>query len=194
MPIEPFIRPRRDDDLATLADVLVRVHALDGYPVEGVAEPQRWLQHPQELRSWTAELAGWPTGQITLTSASADDDAARVWQEHTGGDIARLAIPARLFVDPARRGTGAGLQLIRTAVQYAHDLGYCIAFDVMEKDAAAIRVYERMGATRLSSITHHHGDGLTEPAAVFMVPNPATDTPHHSSGRDDAPTGEHPST
>ncbi|MDV6014103.1 GNAT family N-acetyltransferase [Haloechinothrix sp. LS1_15] len=179
MPTGPAIRPRRDDDLSTLANVLVRVHAYDGYPVEGVADPEAWLQHPRELRSWTADIAGFPAGQITLITASAEDDAARVWHEHTGGDIDRLAIPARLFVDPDHRGTGTGLQLIRTAVRYAHSLGRSVAFDVMEKDSAAIRVYERMGAVRLRSVTHHHGGGLTEPAAVFMVPSPANETPPH---------------
>jgi GNAT superfamily N-acetyltransferase len=163
------IRPRRDEDLPDLAAVLVRVHAQDGYPVEGVADPEGWLRHPNELQSWTAVEDGQPIGQITLTRAVPDDDAARVWQEHTGGDIDGLAIPVRLFVDPDHRGSGAGRLLMEAAVQFAQTQGLAIAFDVMLKDRSAIRLYERLGAERVTDLTHHYGDGLTEPAAVYIV-------------------------
>jgi hypothetical protein len=94
------IRPRREEDIPALAAVLVRVHELDGYPVEGVADPEGWLRHNGELQSWTAVEGGTLVGQITLARANSGDDAARIWQEQTGGDIDHLAIPARLFVDP----------------------------------------------------------------------------------------------
>jgi hypothetical protein len=71
------IRPRRNEDLPDLAAALVRVHALDGYPVEGVADPEAWLRHNHELQSWTAVEDGKPIGQVTLTHAVPDGDAAR---------------------------------------------------------------------------------------------------------------------
>lgn len=169
MPEAITIRQRRDADLPALAAALIRVHAVDGYPVEGVADPEAWLRPPHELMSWTAEEAGTPIGQITLTRATADDDVAQVWHELTGGDIARLAIFARLFVDPDHRTSGIGQRLITAAVGHAHALGLSVAFDVMEKDQAAIRLYERMGARRLGAITHRHSDGLSEPAAVYVA-------------------------
>jgi ribosomal protein S18 acetylase RimI-like enzyme len=97
------------------------------------------------------------------------DDAARVWHEHTGGDVDRLAIPVRLFIDPSHRGSGAGRLLMEAATTYAKARGLAIAFDVMLKDRAAIRLYERLGAQRIATLTHHYGDGLTEPAAVYAV-------------------------
>lgn len=39
----------------------------------------------------------------------------------------------------------------------------------MEKDRAAIRLYERMGAVRLAAIAHNHSNGRIEPAAVYIV-------------------------
>lgn len=72
--------------------------------MEGVADREGWLRHPNELQSWTADEDDKPIGQITLTSATPDDDAALVWHEQTGGEIGRLAIPVRLFVDPGHRG------------------------------------------------------------------------------------------
>jgi GNAT superfamily N-acetyltransferase len=163
------IRTRRDEDLPNLAAVLVRVHAKDGYPVEGVADPEGWLRHPNELENWTAVEDDQPIGQITLTRAVPEDDAARAWQEHTGVDIDRLAIPVRLFVHPDHRGTGAGRLLMEAALEFARTRGLAIAFDVMLKDRAAIRLYERLGAQHIADLTHHFGDGLTEPAAVYVV-------------------------
>jgi ribosomal protein S18 acetylase RimI-like enzyme len=172
------IRPRRNEDLPDLAAALVRVHALDGYPVEGVADPEAWLRHDHELQSWTAVDGDQPIGQVTLTRAVPDDDAARAWQQHTGGDIDCLAIPARLFVDPDHRGSGAGRLLMEAAVDFARTRGLAIAFDVMLKDRAAIRLYERLGAQRVADLTHQYGDGLTEPAAVYEVPHRGASLPN----------------
>src|SRR5882757_2068218 len=48
------IRRRTDDDIAELARVLVRVHEIDGYPVEGVSDPEAWLTPPGVMATWTA--------------------------------------------------------------------------------------------------------------------------------------------
>lgn len=169
MPGAVTIRDRRDSDLPELARILVRVHDVDGYPVEGVADPNAWLHSPTELRSWTALVDGVPVGQITLNAATEHDDAARVWTRHTGGDTTDLAIPARLFIDPDHRGSGLGRQLMTTAIHCATALNRAVAFDVMDKDEAAIRLYENLGARRIESITHRHSDGLTEPGGVYVV-------------------------
>ena len=59
---------------------------------------------------------------------------------------------------------------MEAAVDFARTRGLAIAFDVMLKDRAAIRLYERLGAVHIATLTHHYGDGLTEPAAVYVVP------------------------
>lgn len=163
------IRPRRDEDLPALAAALIRVHALDGYPVEGVADPEGWLRHVREIQSWTAVEGDQPIGQVTLTRPTSEDDAARVWRDRTGGDVDRLAVPVRLFVDPDHRGSGAGRLLMEVAFEFARTRGLDVAFDVMLKDQAAIRLYERLGAQRIAGLTHRYGDGFTEPAAVFAI-------------------------
>jgi GNAT superfamily N-acetyltransferase len=164
------IRRRTDDDLPELAHVLVRVHAADGYPVEGVANPQAWLTAPREIAAWTAFIPSRLIGQISLTRAAETDDAASVWQRSTGGDISRLVIPVRLFVDPAHRGLGAGAKLMLAAHNYAASHNLAMAFDVMLKDQTAIQLYETAGCKRLGTIDHHHSDGETEPAAVYVAP------------------------
>jgi GNAT superfamily N-acetyltransferase len=163
------IRPRREEDIPVLAAILVRVHELDGYPVEGVADPEGWLRHDRELKSWTAIDGRQPIGQITLTRADPDDDAPRAWRNHTGGDPANLAVPVRLFVDPDSRGGGAGRALMHAATAYARARKLSVAFDVMLKDRAAIALYKSLGARRIADITHRYGDDLTEPATVYIA-------------------------
>ncbi|MER6971131.1 GNAT family N-acetyltransferase [Nocardioides sp. NPDC000445] len=166
------VRPRLSEDLPALADVLMKVHALDGYPVEGVADPIGWLTPPRTFGAWTAVYGGRPIGQATITRATADDDAARIWHENTGGDLDQLAIPARLFIDPDHRKNGAGGALLSAIRNHAENHGLEVAFDVMLKDRAAIRLYEASGCTRIGLIEHHHGDGKMEPAAVYVVDRP----------------------
>jgi GNAT superfamily N-acetyltransferase len=164
------VRQRVADDVPTLGQVLVRVHAKDGYPVEGVADPNAWIEPPNELRGWTSEVDGEPVGHISLTAATEDDDAARLWRDSTGGNIADLAIPVRLFVDPPHRGQGIANRLMLAAYEFALSQGRSVAFDVMLKDRDAIRLYESLGCKFLGQITHHHSDGLEEPAAVYEAP------------------------
>jgi len=164
------IRPREDGDLVELGQVLVRVHDQDGYPVEGVADPESWLTPSREVAAWTALLDDHPIGQISLTRADTDDDAAVLWRQATGGDVNKLVIPVRLFVDPPHRRLGAGAQLMLAAHNYATGHNLAMAFDVMLKDQAAIQLYEAAGSKRLGVIDHHHSDGQTERAAVYVAP------------------------
>ena len=173
-----LIRPRRADDLDALADVLVRVHAVDGYPVEGVEHPIAWLTPPRQLAAWTALVCDTPVGHIALIKADRDDDAAAVWLRHApGGELDRVAIPVRLFVDPDHRRLGAGKQLMAAVVEYAHAHALDLVFDVMLKDRAAIHLYETLGFRRLGTIDHRHSDGLVEPAAVYLAPSAGTAYP-----------------
>ncbi|MGV9675438.1 GNAT family N-acetyltransferase [Nocardia sp. NPDC003482] len=168
--MSPAVRPREDSDLTELGKVLIRVHARDGYPVEGVSDPQAWLTPPHELAAWTALIDGRPIGHIALTQASQNDDAARLWHQHTGRSLTELAVLVRLFVDPEYRRSGFGTQLMAAAYNYATSRGLAIAFDVMLKDRDAIRLYEKMGCQRIGTVTHTHSDGQAEPAAVYVAP------------------------
>ncbi|RIS48157.1 GNAT family N-acetyltransferase [Mycobacteroides abscessus] len=170
------IRRRRQADLAALADVLVRVHARDGYPVEGVDDPEAWIAPPAELAAWTAVYAAEPIGHVALSRARDTDDAAILWRRSTGGDVSQLAILARLFVDPGHRNLGAGAQLMEAAHRYAEEHDLTVAFDVMLKDRDAIRLYEKIGYQRLGTVSHEHSGGKAEEAAVYALPTqPPTD-------------------
>jgi GNAT superfamily N-acetyltransferase len=165
------VRRGRPTDIPELAEVLVRVHALDGYPVEGVEDPEAWIMPPGELAGWTAVLSHYLIGHISLTEGTSGDDAARLWVTETGARNVDVVIPVRLFVDPPDRTRGAGRQLMLAAYEFAAELGKRMVFDVMLKDEQAIRLYEALGCQRLGTITHHHSGCLEEPAAVYVAPD-----------------------
>lgn len=163
------IRRRRQADLAALAGVLVRVHARDGYPVEGVDNPESWIAPPAEFAAWTAVYEGELIGHVALAHARDTDDAAILWRRSTGGDVGQLAILARLFVDPGHRNLGAGAQLMEAAHRFAAESQLAVALDVMLKDRDAIRLYEKLGYHRLGTTGHEHTGGKVQAAAVYLL-------------------------
>lgn len=165
-----IIRDRRADDLAVLSRTLVAVHGHDGYPVEGVADPLAWLEPPGMIRAWVAELEGHVVGQVILTEPPVDDPAVALWATHAPDQGHHTATLCRLFVHPAARGRAIGSQLTKTATDHAAERGLTVLLDVMVKDAAAIRTYERLGWRRLGSVTHRFGDDRTEAALAFVAP------------------------
>lgn len=148
------IRPREEADLPALAQVLIRVHELDGYPIQGVADPIGWLRVKRAIACWTVTVDGQPVGHVALTQAATEDDAAKVWVNHTSGNIADLTIPVRLFVDPDHRNLGLGRELMEAVGARAKVLGKDLALDVIEKDRAARRLYSKMGYVPIGEVNH----------------------------------------
>jgi hypothetical protein len=52
------IRPITDADVPDAAAALVKVHETDGYPVEGIEDPEAWIRPPAVLSAWVAEEGG----------------------------------------------------------------------------------------------------------------------------------------
>lgn len=175
---EPTIRARRDSDIERLASVLVAVHKQDGYPVEGVDDPNSWLELSSPLGAWVAELDGTVVGHVALTEPMETDGAARLWVEQNHATNDEVAVLGRLFVDPVARGSKLGLRLVRTATAEATRLGRQAVLDVMLKDAAAIRVYESMGWRSIGELTHVHSGGKLEPARAYAAPQNLTGEPN----------------
>ncbi|MGL5826087.1 MAG: GNAT family N-acetyltransferase [Nocardioides sp.] len=162
------IRERRDTDLPNLANVLVEVHQRDGYPVEGVGDPTSWLVVEDLVKAWTAIVNDEAVGHVALSEPGPDDQAALLWQNlHTGS---RPLVLGRLFVSTRARGLGLGRELTTTATRYAHKLRRPVVLDVMNKDHAAITIYEALGWSPIGTIDHVHSGGRIEPARAYVAP------------------------
>lgn len=164
-----LVREREPDDLQETGAALVEVHDTDGYPVEGVADPVQWLTPPDVIRAWVAELSGQIVGHVAISRPQGEDAVSR-WLEQSGDPEERVAVLARLFVRRQARGHAIGERLMTAATDYAQRHGLRLVLDVMTKDRAAIRLYERLGWQPLGDTTHSFGDGQEIPAVCYVSP------------------------
>ncbi len=165
-----IVRERAASDLPGAAAALVELRRVDGYPVEGVDDPTAWLVGPRQLRAWVAELDGRIVGHVAVGDPQPDDAAATLWAGGPEGRHDRVAVLERLFVLPDARGHALGERLVRAATSYGGEHGRRLVLDVMAKDAAAVRLYERLGWRCIGATTHDDGYGRAVDALCFVDP------------------------
>ncbi|MFJ8857039.1 GNAT family N-acetyltransferase [Streptomyces sp. NPDC102451] len=166
---KPMVRRREARDLAEVAEVLIAVHKSDGYPVEGVEDPQGWLSPDGLLAAWVAELDGHVVGHVAVNSPRSGDEVAYLWSEKSGAAPSQVGVLARLFVASDARKGSAGQHLMDAAASYARANNLRLVLEVLTKDAAAIRLYERLGWQRFGE-TEHTFAGERFDAVCFVAP------------------------
>ncbi|MFG1810049.1 GNAT family N-acetyltransferase [Streptomyces sp. NPDC049040] len=167
--ISPIVRAVQDADIAGAAAALVEVHATDGYPVEGVERPKEWIRSSAVAQAWVAEIDRRIVGHVAVMN-SRGEDAVALWHARSASDEAHVGVLARLFVVREARGRAVGETLVRAAMDYARQRSMRLVLDVMTKDAAAIRLYERMGWLAIGRTTHRYGDGRQIAAVCYVSP------------------------
>ncbi|MGY0017369.1 N-acetyltransferase family protein [Streptomyces sp. cg35] len=165
------VRPFEDGDIAGASAALVEVHATDGYPVEGVEDPKAWLTSDDVLAAWVAVDEGRVVGHISVMQPHGED-AVVLWQEQSGDPQEGIAVLARLFVVREARRKAAGERLMRAAMDYGQRQERRLVLDVMTKDVAAMRLYERLGWRRIGEAVHQYGDGQSINAVCYVSPDP----------------------
>lgn len=163
------IRPFEDADLPGAASALVEVHKTDGYPVEGVEDPASWLRSDDVIAAWVAESGGKIVGHVAVMKPHGED-AVRMWIEQSGDDEKNVAVLARLFVTREARGRATGEKLMQAATDYARRSHLRLVLDVMTKDRAAMRLYERLGWAKIGEAMHRYGDGQEIDAVCYVAP------------------------
>ncbi|TGZ03410.1 GNAT family N-acetyltransferase [Streptomyces rhizosphaericola] len=123
---------------------------------------------PGVVKAWVARRDG-VVGHIAIMKAEGEKVVA-LWQQQSGEDEARIGVLARLFVVRSARKHAVGESLMRAAMDYAEENGLRLVLDVMEKDEAAIRLYERLGWQFIGGATHQFGDCQQIPAKCYVWP------------------------
>ncbi|MCK1796214.1 GNAT family N-acetyltransferase [Streptomyces sp. XM4193] len=163
------VRPFRESDLPGAAKALIEVHGTDGYPVEGVSAPESWLRSVRVRQAWVADSGGEITGHVALVRPRGEA-AAVLWAERSGESQAQLLVLARLFVLRKARRRAVGERLVRAAMGYGHEQGQRLVLDVLAKDQAAKRLYERLGWRPIGTAEHRYGDGRSMQATCYVSP------------------------
>jgi ribosomal protein S18 acetylase RimI-like enzyme len=164
-----IVRPFENADLAGAASALIDVHTTDGYPVEGVDQPEAWIRSADVIAAWVAELDGSIVGHVAIMRPHGED-AVSLWMQQSGDNEDQIAVLARLFVVKTARKHAAGERLMQAAMSYGSEHGIRLVLDVMTKDAAAIRLYERLGWCEIGRAPHHYGDGQSIDAVCYVAP------------------------
>jgi ribosomal protein S18 acetylase RimI-like enzyme len=165
----PVVRPIQDADVPGAAAALIEVHGTDGYPVEGVERPEEWIRSPAVIQAWVAETGQRIVGHVAIMRPQGED-AVSLWQERGPGGATRIGVLARLYVTREARGRAVGESLMQAATDYARQHNMRLVLDVMTKDAAAIRLYERLGWQPIGRATHRYGDGQRIAAVCYVSP------------------------
>jgi GNAT superfamily N-acetyltransferase len=141
------IRPRADDDADALVTLLAEVHRSDAYPMMAEHVSRDWISDTGFAAAWVAEVDGAVVGHIAVTSGYGGPD----FEAALGRPTAQTLGITRFFVGAAGRGSGAASALLDVVDEYANARDLALALDVIEVNAAAIRLYERRGWRRIGS-------------------------------------------
>jgi GNAT superfamily N-acetyltransferase len=166
----PTVRARTDHDLDACTRVLAAVHERDGYPVNWPEHPHTWLTTAPLVAAWVAERDGHVVGHIGLSRADATDAAPGLWAARTGMGAETTAVVNRLFVAPAARGHGIGALLVAWATEEARARGLHPVLDVVESDAAAAALYERLGWHHLATLEQRWSPEQTVEVRCYAAP------------------------
>lgn len=163
------IRFREPQDLIDVSEVLKNVYNTDRYPVEGVSNPLPFLTPPNTLCAWVVTINDSIVGHALVTKSKLGDVAIDSWVSE-GHEIDHVAVLGRLFIDPSARGQGLGARLAQTATGWAAENAKRLVLLVIEKDTAAIHIYEKLAWRRFGTTIYDNGQGSQFSAYLYVSP------------------------
>jgi GNAT superfamily N-acetyltransferase len=163
------IRPREPTDIPTLISILTDVHNLTKYPVDGPGSfPARFCSS-NALTSIVALHDGTLAGHAELQDTTGLNPVAAKALISSGPPDSFAALVS-LFVDPKMQGKGIGARLVEEALAWGRAHGRRLVLIVLEKDTAAIRLYESMKWERQVDYIHENIHGVKFRAYLYLAP------------------------
>ena len=166
-----MIRDRVSDDGAACLDLLLRVHARDGYPLH--LPPERvagFFMTQADVAAWVVELDGRVVGHVALRRGP-DDPTLVAVHRALGVPQQELLMVSRLFVDPDVRRAGVGRALLRHATAHASAMGRRAVLDVGQTLSTAVALYESEGWVRVDDLHLELDTGDTLDLWVYVSPS-----------------------
>lgn len=168
-------RPRRDDDVPALVDILVGQQAETRYPFHWSPDrsPEDFLCRAGELEAWVAELDGSVVGHVAIQSVGEDDELATVWATAHGASIAALRCISVLFSDRRLARRGIGSALLERATRQALAAGGAPVLDVVAKHLEARHLYLKRGWFEVGRSRPAWLPAAEEPVYLMILPRSA---------------------
>ncbi|GAB2495513.1 GNAT family N-acetyltransferase [Promicromonospora xylanilytica] len=166
-----MIAPRHAAHLDRVADALRLVHEHDGYPMVWPDDPTAWLRPPGTIDGWVALADGEIVGHVMLVDGAKVEFAAEL-AVAAGVAMTGLAGVSRLFVTPAARGGRVAATLLERVEDAPARRGRRLVLDVVDDGGPAIRLYERLGWTRVAAGPASWTDpaGVRPRTAAYLCP------------------------
>lgn len=166
---EVLVRQRNSDDIPHLIQILTQVHSLSSYPVDGPQSFPARFSSTKTLIALVATLENTITGHIELQDQTSLNQLCRGILA-AKGDLSSFAAVSTFFVDSKIRGKGIGARLFQEALAWGKEHGKRLALVVLDKDEAAIRMYERMGWGREVDYFYESVHGIKYKAFLYVAP------------------------
>lgn len=166
-----MIAPRYTGHLDRVVEALRLVHESDRYPMAWPDDPAAWLTPEDALGAWIALADGEVVGHVMLVDGGKVEYAAEL-AETAGVPVTGLAGVSRLFVTPAKRGTGIATRLLERVEDTPTRRGRRLVLDVVDDGGPAVRLYERLGWVRVAAgpASWTSPDGVRPQAAAYLSP------------------------
>ena len=166
-----LIRDKADADGPACLDLLLRVHARDGYPLHLPPEDvEGFFATEAEVAAWVAEHEGRIVGHVALHWGPYDPTLVAVHRT-IGLPVRELFMVSRLFVAPDVRRAGVGRALLGHATANAQSLGRRAVLDVGQTLSAAVALYESQGWMRVDGLHLKLSADKTLDLWVYVSPN-----------------------
>jgi ribosomal protein S18 acetylase RimI-like enzyme len=164
-----IVRPRVEAGVDELVQIAARVQHADGYPGRRPRDLRAFLDAPDGLSAWVVEYDNCIAGHVAIHRKSLPVVMARA-ADALHCDAGDLAVVARLIVDPYRRRTGIGRELLETAAAAARQQGLHPILDVATHYHAAIALYRSCGWRNVGEVTMVFADGTELQSYVYVAP------------------------